>query len=327
MSTIFSNVGGDLKNYRLQVIDSWVDGESPKLMDNPVDGDMISFRSMVDGVPTVTATKVYSNGSWVDAGGGGGETPTVLYDGDVLLEDLYGTISSDNYSLSVTFETLPDTVTVVWDGVEYADLTKDEYNYYGAPYDGEAFDFSEYPFAVAMFDSGGGLNDTIAFWGGEEGTYSATVSAIVSGGGGGGGGGITTESLYVTENGDYYADEGTAYDYVNVDTPAMPSLTKITITNSTGQQIYCYGYDANLAEKEVKMSANGSYDFYVPLYEYCSLSPLFLYTAVAVNPLPSLSISYSGTDYAYLLRTSDNKGSAVIVDRPTGNVAITITAT
>ena len=72
MSMIFSNVGGDLKNYRLQVIDSWVDGESPELMDNPQDGDMISLRSLVDGVPTVTATKVYSNGSWVDAGGGGG---------------------------------------------------------------------------------------------------------------------------------------------------------------------------------------------------------------------------------------------------------------
>lgn len=72
MSMIFSNVGGDLKNYRLQVIDSWVDGESPELMDNPVDGDMISCRSLVDGVPTVTATKVYSDGEWVDAGGGGG---------------------------------------------------------------------------------------------------------------------------------------------------------------------------------------------------------------------------------------------------------------
>lgn len=79
MSMIFSNVGGDLKNYRLQVIDSWVDGESPELLDNPKDGDMISFRSMVDGVPTVTATKVYSDGEWVDAGGGGGGGGGILW--------------------------------------------------------------------------------------------------------------------------------------------------------------------------------------------------------------------------------------------------------
>lgn len=79
MSMIFSNVGGDLKNYRLQVIDSWLDGESPELLDNPKDGDMVSYRSLVDGVPTVTDTKVYADGSWTDAGGGGGgDTKTTL---------------------------------------------------------------------------------------------------------------------------------------------------------------------------------------------------------------------------------------------------------
>lgn len=163
MSMIFSNVGGDLKNYRLQVIDSWVDGESPKLMDNPQDGDMISCRSLVDGVPTVTATKVYSDGEWVDVGGGGGGGETTI---DLTLFSETGTYANGFVEFLSPYDFFDySPVTVIYDGNSYtcetqtASVFGQTIIYYGATPtesgDAIAFDWSVYPFFFASFNGAG----------------------------------------------------------------------------------------------------------------------------------------------------------------------------
>ena len=217
-------------------------------------------------------------------GGGGGEseiTPTVLYTGDVTLSLQYGAYSSGNISVQ-SMDELPETITVVWNGVEYSDIAYDtDYYYYGASYDGEAFDFSEYPFAVTIFELDY-PNDTMMIYGEDEGTFNVTVSAIISGGES-----VVMDSLSVTENGSYYPDEGHAYNSVYVDVPDLPNMCAITFVNGTTDLVFSvHGFDENLDPKEYdRVVPNGSRSLYFPsFYSKMSLLTLYINSTSATFP-------------------------------------------
>ena len=74
---IFSSMEYPGKDYRVQVVDTWL-GEEFEPMDNPKDGDKIVYRIIGDnGQPVEQKTEVYQNGAWVEQGGGGGGGGTV----------------------------------------------------------------------------------------------------------------------------------------------------------------------------------------------------------------------------------------------------------
>lgn len=174
--TIISNIGADLKNYRLQIINLWEDGEDCPLLDNPKDGDMVSYRSVgADGVPVVEDVKVYQNGAWVEQGGGPEPSGTKIFEGEVTAVEggggmIGGTITPD---LSGAGDEPPATLTVVLNDTE-ATLPVDlEHGSSGSLYYGEydgTFVFTTYPCALMI-----GTNNALIVP--EAGTYSLTIYA------------------------------------------------------------------------------------------------------------------------------------------------------
>ena len=74
---IFSSMEYPGKDYRVQVVDTWL-GEEFEPMDNPKNGDKIVYRTIGEnGQPVEQKTEVYQNGAWVEQGGGGGSDLTV----------------------------------------------------------------------------------------------------------------------------------------------------------------------------------------------------------------------------------------------------------
>ena len=74
---IFSNMEYPGKDYRVQVVDTWL-GEEFEPMDNPQNGDKIVYRIIGEnGQPVEQKTEVYQNGAWVEQGGGGGSDAIV----------------------------------------------------------------------------------------------------------------------------------------------------------------------------------------------------------------------------------------------------------
>lgn len=254
----------------------------------------------------------------IGGGGGGGETLTVLYEGDVTLALQYGAYSSENISVQ-PMDNLPDTINVVWNGVEYSDIAHDnDYYYYGASYDGEAFDFSEYPFAVLIFELDR-PNDTMLIYGEQEATVDVTVSAFIEGGG------IVLDSLEVYENGTYYPDEGHAYSSAYVSVPEMPSLLKITIVNNTSAGFRVYGFNSSLVGDNVLVYANKSVDRYIPALPVI-YAPIMLGGGTAQATIEGLTATPSGQyAYATLLYKSDNRSAALYLSGVDSDEIITIT--
>ena len=103
---IFSNMEYPGKDYRVQVVDTWL-GEEFEPMDNPKDGDKIVYRIIGEnGQPVEQKTEVYQNGAWVEQGGGGSSdftTANVTLSGDsammtfALVDEDNGTIFMSQY--------------------------------------------------------------------------------------------------------------------------------------------------------------------------------------------------------------------------------------
>lgn len=251
--------------------------------------------------------------------GGGGETPTVLYEGDVTLTLQYGAYSSDDISVQ-SMQSLPDTIDVIWNGVEYLNIAHDnDYYYFGASYDGEAFDFSEYPFAVAIFEVDHPY-DTMVIYGEEEGTFGTTISALLDSGGS-----ITTTSLYVTANGDYFADEGTAYDVVNVAVPAQ-EIVSIVITNHIGTNALFYGYldiDGRIAQTSGAVSRNETRDFAYLKGDPCV--PLYI-KGINDATLPAgITVSATNSVTGQTVYSDDGKMVFIILSKLNGDTELDIT--
>ena len=187
--TIISNIGADLKNYRLQIINLWEDGEDCPLLDNPKDGDMVSYRSVgADGLPVVEDVKVYQNGEWVEQGGGADiDNPyALLYDGTItagkhtwqsipVTMDIVSPLLFPNIDVNY-----PSTVDVKFQGVLYQNIpikTDEvlELVYYGATLDNTTFTFnwSEYPFAFVFNPS----EELIMFCTENVGEYAAKIGS------------------------------------------------------------------------------------------------------------------------------------------------------
>lgn len=68
---IFSSMEYPGKDYRVQVVDTWL-GEEFEPMDNPKNGDKIVYRVLGEnGQPVEQKTEIYEDGAWVEQGGGG----------------------------------------------------------------------------------------------------------------------------------------------------------------------------------------------------------------------------------------------------------------
>ena len=112
---IFSIMEYPGKDYRVQVVDTWL-GEEFEPMDNPKNGDKIVYRIIGEnGQPVEQKTEVYQDGAWVEQGGGGGGLKT-LYDGSVSIStqsSTYpGAYDSAAIDLSESVETAPDALAV-----------------------------------------------------------------------------------------------------------------------------------------------------------------------------------------------------------------------
>lgn len=74
---IWTNMSLPSVNYRVQLCDTWAELDFER-MDNPREGDKIVYRSLgEDNVPYISKTEVYSDGAWVEQGGGGGSDAIV----------------------------------------------------------------------------------------------------------------------------------------------------------------------------------------------------------------------------------------------------------
>ena len=233
---IFSNMAYPGKDYRVQIYDAWL-GDTFEPMDNPKDGDKIVKRELgSDGQPVVSEELVYSGGEWVE-GGGGGSTETVLYDGEietVLDRGLY--IALVSMRQIVTDAELPDSLTVVLNGNTYElPQTPEQNNTYGE-LDGQGTpSFENYPMLIAFMDNEAEYDGLIIATA-ESVSGTLKVSAVLNGGS------VLLESLDVTENGDYYADEGTGWDEVHVAVVPSVSIGNLKLTNQTGVMLYAESF-------------------------------------------------------------------------------------
>ena len=94
--------------------------------------------------------------SKVSGGGGGGGSPTpsgeLIYEKDITqwVEDSdYGYYYTENEQTE--FQSLPETITVIWDGDEYSDVMfSSDNNGWGAIWDNDLnqYDWSTYPFSI-----------------------------------------------------------------------------------------------------------------------------------------------------------------------------------
>ena len=85
---IFSSMEYPGKDYRVQVVDTWL-GEEFEPMDNPKNGDEIVYRIIGEnGQPVEQKTEIYQNGAWVEqGGGGGGSNIKKIADGDFTVDN------------------------------------------------------------------------------------------------------------------------------------------------------------------------------------------------------------------------------------------------
>lgn len=131
-----------------------------------------SPHTWVDG-EALTASKMNALEQAVASGSGGGTSYTTLYEGSVTTEQ---GITSAVGIIEDSPESLADTIKVTFNGTEYTCEKNGNYSY-GATASGGVFDFSEYPFQLALaFEGGYELVTETA------GTYTLKIEASQSGG-------------------------------------------------------------------------------------------------------------------------------------------------
>ena len=161
---------------------------------DPQEGDVCYTITLDQSCAPVAGVKndnlvkeeVYQSGNWVEVGGGGGDTKTVIYDGDITTTEFDGQFGGEvtpdtpfPYDSDAPREGCPETITVVFNGTTYSDVPWDaDYMQYGSS------DFSEYPFVIGFYSESEEVYDHLWMMTASAGTYSVKVSADVSGGGG-----------------------------------------------------------------------------------------------------------------------------------------------
>ena len=161
---IFSSMEYPGKDYRVQVVDTWL-GEEFEPMDNPKDGDKIVYRVLGEnGQPVEQKTEIYQNGAWVEQGGGGGSVSisvnAVVASYGMSPEDFSGVIPNVFMSMYDFHFPVQSNVIVSIDGTEYecelgGNGVDEPYYYGGKPTFGgspeeSSVDFSVYPFCLAL---------------------------------------------------------------------------------------------------------------------------------------------------------------------------------
>ena len=128
---------------------------------NPQEGDVCytitldQSWSPVAGVKNDNLLKeeIYTNGQWVEQGGGGGSTLTTLYENASveMVEDGGGVYENDEQmDLSCPLLELPGEIIVTFNGTTYTMEKQNENGdeWYGAPWFDELPDFTEYPLGI-----------------------------------------------------------------------------------------------------------------------------------------------------------------------------------
>ena len=172
---IFSSMEYPGKDYRVQVVDTWL-GEEFEPMDNPKNGDKIVYRIIGEnGLPVEQKTEIYQNGAWVEQGGGPEPSGTKIFEGEVTAAagggGMIGAVITPD--LSGVGDEPPATLTVILNGTE-ATLPVDlEHGSSGSLYYGEfdgTFVFTTYPCGLMI-----GTGNAVIVP--EAGTYSLTIYA------------------------------------------------------------------------------------------------------------------------------------------------------
>lgn len=211
---------------------------------NPQEGDICytitldQTWSPVGGVKkdNIVKEEIYQSGAWVEQGGGG-SSETVLYDGAYTTVEL----SPGFYGVPLLMyesvpEPLPTYIKAVYSGETIMLPLASEDNATYGEVDGEGAPiFDNYPIAIALSGDGDYATMMILVTQTAE-TGSFKASAVLNGGS------VSLESLDVTENGDYYADEGMGWDEVHV--AVVPSVTmgNLKLTNQTGVTLYAESF-------------------------------------------------------------------------------------
>ena len=325
---IFSNMEYPGKNYRVQVYDAWL-GEELEPMDNPKDGDKIVYRVLGEnGQPVEQKTEVYQNGAWVEQGGGG-SSETVLYQGSFTTTQL----KPGFYAGPVTmYETIPYNnppvyIKAEYNGEEYSLPLADNMNMIYGEVNAGVPVFTTFPITLVLAGEGDGADTLMIVTQAAE-TNTIKVSAKISSGGGS----VSLESLDVTANGDYYADEGKGWDEVHVAVvPVVPSVSmgKLKLTNQTGVMLYAESFSVtdgvlvSSTSEPIIISNNSTKNVAVPLASattaYISFD-LILKCATSAGDISNLactvtapSSSVPGSDFSAIVhgtyRPSDPGGT------------------
>ena len=235
---IFSSMEYPGKDYRVQVVDTWL-GEEFEPMDNPKNGDKIVYRILGEnGQPVEQKTEVYQDGEWVEQGGGG-SSETLLYQGSFTSEQLQPGLYAGSVTMyeTIPFNNPPVYIKAKYNGEEYSLPLADNMSLIYGEVNAGLPVFTTFPIALALAGEGDGADTLMIVTQAAE-TNTIKVSAKISGGGGS----VLLESLDVTENGDYYADEGTGWDEVHVAVVSSVSMGKLKLTNQTGVMLYAESF-------------------------------------------------------------------------------------
>lgn len=126
---------------------------------NPQEGDICYTITLdqtwapVGGVKkdNIVKEEIYQNGAWVEQGGGGATTVTVI-EGTFTAAERQGMYQADlSDAVQIPSSQVPDALDIEFDGETYSGVTWTSFSggkMWGATFTGSGFDWTDYPFAI-----------------------------------------------------------------------------------------------------------------------------------------------------------------------------------
>lgn len=201
--------------------------------------------------------------------GGGGSSETVIYEGILeTTENKGGYVGFVELAQVISENELPSKLTFVFNGETYEIPRIGEDAIYGELGGTSGPLFDTYPILVAFasieetYDALGIFTETAV-------NTNIKVSADLSGGDDGDDS-VLLESLDVTANGDYYANEGMGWDEVHVAVVPSVSMGNLKLTNQTGLMLYAESFSVtdgilvSSTDKPIIISNNSTKNVAVP---------------------------------------------------------------
>lgn len=251
---------------------------------------------------------------------------TTVYNSEFTSTEQSGQYVASPVYMDISLNAYPSSMNVVFEGTEYNDLSLDGFAYYGAPYDGEAFDFTDIPFSISLYDSGGGHLDAMCIYTSEAGTFSMTANALTYVKGNTD---ISLVSLSVSQNGTYQPGVGTAYNYVDVSVPTLPEKRTINFVNGTSDMHFTVvGLDEGLTLKTYdNVLPNNQKTFYYPLFYGETVVVKMDTNSVSATFPDGMIATVSGSDsgVAHMYYSSDKRQIFISLSSVESSCTITVT--